>query len=400
MLAWGGVLLALLGADPAAVRDTAASGFAGWAASLRLENRTRTDQPGEPGGAFPLETEVDAELGLAGADGPWSGAAAYLPRLTLEQIDGRQGSTVLHQGLISGELHLNSVDRVIASQQLAVGQIDFSPLAAAVAGGAGSAAPPLDPQLARHRVEQYVLSNSLLGLTAAVSPRVLLTATAAYDLDGGLGAAARQAVPLLQGPRATAAATLAATPLDAVRAQSEVQLAWSSAGTNTAIADLSGMLTHTFAPGTLAGLELGFAVAHGSAQAATALPIAGLTVETNLPVRGQKLSTQLSLRTSAVPDRYSGAAYEQAEGALSLDWSPLEALDFTARASAGRILTGEARGASVDELETLGSFVALRGISFGIGARGAFVGGGGSDQVSGVLWSAFVFARALTLGSF
>lgn len=364
-----------------------------WTTGLRTESRTRTAAPGAQQGPLPLELAVDPAAGLSAVSDTLRGAIEYQPHLGVQQADGKQRATVLHRLAATSELRVDRRTRVAFEERLSLGENNFTPLASAATG-------PPDPRVPQQAfVARYLQQSALLTLETVVARGARAGTSLGYQADGGLGAQSRKLIPVLQGPRAAAFFSSALSRLTTANAGLDVAYASSTAGSRAVIASASGTLEHAFDRRVRGSLTLGAAGAGGSASAAQAFPVAALSLEGSVPLRGQALSGALHVSARPTADRYTGGAYERLEVSATGDFRALEALSFGARASGGAVVSGPARGQSIGQGELSGTLSARRGLAFTAGCRLAWtqpVAG----QPGGAALSAFALAQVATAGVF
>jgi hypothetical protein len=382
MMIVAGLVAALLAGDVVA-----------WTAGLRFENRTRAGTPGQPQSPLPLELSLDPNLGLLGTDDALKGSLEYQPHLGVQQVDGRQQATVLHRLAMTGELRVDRRTRFELDERFSLGRNNFTPLASAATG-------PPDPRVPQQAfVATYLQQAGDVRLERISSPGTRLGASVGYLADGGVDAPSRRLIPLLQGPRAGAFTSTSTSRQDTIGAAVDAAFAVSTGGSRTVIAGASGSFEHVFDRLLRSGLKLGAAAVGGNASPAQVLPIATLSLEGSVPLKGQALSGSLRFAAQPSPDRYTGGAYERAELAASGDFHPNAALGFNARASGGAVVSGPGRGQSVGQVELSGTVAAVRGVGFTAGCRVAWaqpVAG----QPGGAVWAAFAVAQLATTGVF
>ena len=367
---------------------------AAWTAGLRYETRTRTGAPGQPVSALPLEVTLDPSVGLLATVDTFKGSVEYQPHIGVQEADNRQQATVLHRLAMTGELREDLRTRLRFEERFSLGTNVFTPLASAATG-------PPDPRVPQQAfVATYLQQAGDLRLDHLSSPGTRMGASVGYLADGGVDAASRGRIPLLQGPRAGAFASITPSRQDTMAAGVDVAFAASTGGHQTVIADATGNLQHVFDRLLRGGLTLGVGAAAGDASSAQVLPIAALIVEGAVPLKGQGLSGSFRFSAQPSPDRYTGGAYERAELAVAGDFRPTAALGFGARASGGAVVSGAARGQSLGQVELSSTLTAARGVGFTVGSRLAWAQSSVAGQPGGTVWAAFAVAQLATTGAF
>ncbi len=336
--------------------------------SLRSEARARTRLAisGVLG-----EAEADPRLGLSLLDRRLDLAAAYYPRLMVqEQVGGLQ---VLHRASLGGTWLADRNWRAIASAQGSYGRNDFlSQSLVSVGGGAAPTGGPGPPAIQavqpipRLSTIQYVSGEVSLAAEGTPAVRYHASAKITGFVEGGAGREAQASLPLQRGGRLDGELAWTASRADVLASALALTVSGFSPENVDGIALVTETWRHTFTPAAEVWFGVGPAVtAHRELRATTwqaeasaeagmrihvwatggaALPPAEAANEARRDRFSRSLVTALTLKASPIADRITGAVYERADGTLTVAWDPSPRWSLGAAASGGVVVQGAQAG--------------------------------------------------------
>jgi hypothetical protein len=342
--------------------------------SLRTEARARTRAAvsGVLG-----EAEVDPGVGLSLLDRRLDLAAAYSPRLMVqEQVGGLQ---ILHRASLGGTWLADRNWRAIAATQGSYGTNDLLSVSQGTAagsssGGTGGRTGPPVPQIVqpipRLTTIKYASGEASLGVDGTPAARYHASARITGFVEGGADRAAQASLPLQRGGRL-------AGELDFTASQSDIlasRLALTVSGFSSDQVEGLGLLTetwrHALTPDAQVWLGVGPTVTATHALGATTWQV-GVGGEAGArDLLFHSLAAALTLGAAPVVDRVTGAVYERADGTMTVTWEPIPRWAFGAMASGGIVTQGGQAGDKIAAADVHAAWVPSPAWEVALGVRG------------------------------
>ena len=190
-----------------------------WELGVRVESRTGRPQSSDAS-AHLTEVEVDPLAALRVPFRPGEFTISYEPRLVIiahqTPVEPTQRAYYLNRGRLVLDIRPDEKWRVFVNARAAYGEYDFSPLSGPATSTSGTGAPPTTPGTPGPPTpnpgpstlpeDRFVLAIDLDGSAGMVhffNPSVGYLLSAGYTYSGGADAAAREQLPLQQGPKAS-----------------------------------------------------------------------------------------------------------------------------------------------------------------------------------------------------
>jgi hypothetical protein len=225
-----------------------------------------------------------------------------------------------------------------------------------------------------------------------------LSETFTWLASGGVGAQAREALPVIEGPRLDARLSWAATRLDRLVLGVGGYLAQYTGGGRTQYLLGSVSWLHSISRFTEFELGAGAGVGNetggvGPPKPTEALPIGIVGIHSSFPLKDQVLDGALRFTVTPVADRITGALYARGELTASSSWSPLDKLGFRGRLSAVRaVSSSDYPDSRLAEFEVAAYHPISGGLSLLEGVRGTWL-----PPTLGATNLAFAWATFLTV---
>jgi hypothetical protein len=293
-------------------------------AALALSDRTETRlrDPGDTptGPSLDVATMPEARLALTS---PRTGfTLAYLPRLTLWDVnDIGARPTWLNAGSARVDWRDGNTSLSL-EQDASYGAMSFAALA--LSPGPQGAPPSVDV-IPSSEIIQYESSTTTIG-SRVEGKRWEFRSNVGYQIAGGADDNARSVIPLQKGPLGEAAVTFATSPVDHLATTATGSETTFSSGPEIAIVEADESWKHLWSAVTEMDLTLGLSEARvltsPFAQSYRETdPVAEAVLEQRILTDGDRVTIRIGARLGPVVNRLLGIVDERVQGTLLSKWT-------------------------------------------------------------------------------
>jgi len=367
-----------------------------WQAAVTTEALERTPEPGEASTVATAELALAPKLGALFGNGDAVLALGYAPRLTLVDPQGIHQLEVLHQATVDATFRPDRAWQILVGEVYARGNTNLTPLQRPLTTAALPAG-----QLPDVASIDYLGSTTRASLIGQLSRRLQLTITPSYSLSGGATPAARLELAEQRTPRLDTLLMWRITGAQELGVGTATWHTDTSDGVSADVLEASGTWRRQLDERSRLTAAAGAGAYHSSGTGIAdapwlAAPIALVEYRQGLGDRSEKLEALAQIALGPSIDPISGLAAERVDGSGGVEFTPLQKLRLTERASTGTTLDGSQQAYA--QLESTAAWTVSRPVLLAASARGAYLTSGATGPAGPVQWLVSVSATVVEAG--